>query len=146
MATSASSLQEELCGHQSQNSALVWKNWRRPQISLEPPIMRWLSYNLSMKTSRSIILNYSTIDGDEDLKRKQAVLDKHDDDITSLTVCLQTLLAPSKAPDAPAPDGRKLLTRKPTHLASGLSRINDMVSTPSDTPIKPSLVKHQEQF
>jgi hypothetical protein len=62
------------------------------------------------------------------------------------SVRLQTLLAPSNAPAAPAADGLKLLSRKLTHLESGLSRINDMVSTPSDTPIKPSLVKYQEQL
>ena len=84
------------------------------------------------------------IDGDEDLEREQSI-DKHDDDITSLSICLQILLAPSKTPVAPATDGRKLLSRKLAHLESGLSRINDMVSTPLDSHIEPSLLKQCQQ-
>ena len=89
------------------------------------------------------------IDGDEDLERVQSIIDKHDDDITSLSVRLQTLLAPSKTktPVAPAADGRKLLSRKLAHLESGLSRIDDMISTPPDSHVEPSLLKQcQEQL
>ena len=71
------------------------------------------------------------------LEREQSIIDKHDDDITTLSVRLQTLLAPSKIPVAPAADGRKLLSRKLAHLESSLSRIDDMVSTPPDSHIEP---------
>ena len=41
----------------------------------------------------------------------------------------------------------KLLSRKLAHLESGLSRIDDMISTPPDSHIEPSLLKQcQEQL
>ena len=68
--------------------------------------------------------------------KTQSIINKHDDDITLLSICLQTLLARSKTAVTPATDGCKLLSRE-----SGLSRIENMVSTPPDTRIEPSLLK-----
>ena len=71
-------------------------------------------------------------------------LDKHDDDITTLSVRLQTLLTPTKTTVTPTTDSRKLLSRKLTCLEAGLSRTNDNISA---TPIEPSLFKQcQEQL
>ena len=87
------------------------------------------------------------VDGDDNLESEQVVLDKHDDHITSLSVCLHALLTPASTPVSPAADGRKLLSHKLSHLEAGLSRIDDLVSTPSDPPIEISLLKQcQEQL
>lgn len=61
------------------------------------------------------------IDDDDYLEREQAVLDKHDDDITSLSVRLQTLLTPSTTLVTPAADSRKLSSRKLSCLQAGLT-------------------------
>ena len=85
-----------------------------------------------------------TIDGDDVLEKEQTVLDKHDDDITTFSVRLQTLLTPTKTVVTPTTDSRKLLSRKITRLEAGLSRTDNTISA---TPIEPSLLKQcQEQL
>ena len=76
--------------------------------------------------------------------KEQTILDKHDDNIATLSIRLQTPLTPTKTVVAPTSDNRKILSRKLTHLETGLSRINDTLST---APIEPSLLKQcQEQL
>ena len=71
-------------------------------------------------------------DNNEDaLVAEQGILDRHDDDVATLTVRLGSL---STAPVAPIPDVRKSLSRRMSRLQNGLARIRGFVEDSSVAP------------
>ena len=87
-------------------------------------------------------LHYEVIDllddGSEDAE--QIILDKHDDDVSALTVRLESLSVVTVSPIA---DARKALSRRLSRLQSGLRRIYDIVRNPSSE--KSVLMQCQEE-
>ena len=80
------------------------------------------------------------------LEAEQATLDKHDDDVATLTVHLETLsTSAGHARAAVIPDPRKPLSRRLACIRAGLKRMRDIV-TSTDAPIEPSvLMQCQEE-
>ena len=96
-------------------------------------------------------LHYELIDlideDDQDsLETEQVTLDKHDDEVATLTVRLETLsTSASHAGAVVVPDPRKPLSRRHSRIRAGLKRIRDIV-TPVDAHIEPSvLMQCQEE-
>ena len=90
-------------------------------------------------------LHYDVIDliddGSEDtVEAEQVILDKHDDDVSALTVRLKSLSAATVSPVA---DARKALSRRLSRLRTGLRRIHDIVHDTS--PEKSVLMQCQEE-
>ena len=74
-------------------------------------------------------LHYEIIDlidegGEDVIEAEQVILDKHDDDVATLTVRLESL---STAAVASTPDTRKPLSRRLSRIQTGLRRIRDLV-------------------
>jgi len=83
------------------------------------------------KTSHLQLINL--INNEDKLEQEQEVLDRHDDDVASLTVRLQNLMTPSSASAAPDA-GKKAPMRKLSHLDRNLSNTNDSLDGhPTDT-------------
>lgn len=83
-------------------------------------------------------LHYELIDlidegSDDALEAEQATLDKHDDDVATLTVRVETLsmsthhTSADHARPAVIPDPRKALSRRLSRVEAGLKRIRDVV-------------------
>ena len=90
-------------------------------------------------------LHYNVIDliddGSEDtVEAEQVILDKHNNDVSALTVRLESLSAATVSPVA---DARKALSRRLSHLQTGLRRIHDIVHDPSSE--KSVLMQCQEE-
>jgi hypothetical protein len=86
-------------------------------------------------------------EGNEDsLETEQATLDKHDDDVATLTVRLETLsTSADHTRTAVIPDPRKPLSRRLSRIRAGLKRIRDIAAS-TDAPIEPSvLMQCQEE-
>ena len=81
------------------------------------------------------------IDGSEDLEKEQAVLDKHDDDVSALTIRLQTMDTPKRTETPPTADVRKPLSRKLARLEKGLHSIDGIISTASETAPERSMIQ-----
>ena len=83
------------------------------------------------------------IDDEDELEQEHEVLDRHDDDVASLTVRLQKLMTASSSsatPDA----GKKAPTRKLSRLDRNLSNTNDSLDGhPTDTSL---LEQHAAQL
>ena len=78
-------------------------------------------------------LHYEIIDlinegGEDVIEAEQVILDKHDDDVATLTVRLESL---STAAVASTPDTRKPLSRRLSRIQTGLRRIRDLVEDSS---------------
>jgi uncharacterized coiled-coil DUF342 family protein len=87
------------------------------------------------------------IDEPDDLEREQTVLDKHDDDVSTLTIRLQALSTPKRAKTPPTVDLRKPLSRKLTRIEKGLKSIDDIVSTTAEaTPERSMIQQCREQL
>ena len=80
------------------------------------------------------------------METEQVTLDKHNDDVATLTVRLETLsTSVSHASAVVVPDPRKPLSRRLSRIRAGLKRIRDIV-TPADAHIEPSvLMQCQEE-
>ena len=81
------------------------------------------------------------IDGSEDLEKEQTVLDKHDDDVSVLTIRLQTLSTPKRTETPPTADVRKPLSRKLARLEKGLHSIDEIISTASEGAPERSMIQ-----
>ena len=84
------------------------------------------------------------IDESEDLEKEQTVLDKHDDDVSTLTIRLQALSNPKHAKTPSTVDIRKPISRKLTRLEKGLKSIDDIIST--DAPERSMIQQCSEQL
>ena len=80
------------------------------------------------------------------MEAEQATLDKHDDDVTTVTVRLETLsTSADHARAAVIPDPRKTLSRRLSRVQAGLKRVRDIVAA-ADGPVEPSvLMQCQEE-
>ena len=90
-------------------------------------------------------LQYEVIDliedgGEDSVKAEQVILDKHDDDVSTLIVRLESLCITA---DTLTKDVRKSLTRRLSRLQTGLQRICDLAE---DTAVENStLLQCQEE-
>ena len=86
------------------------------------------------------------IDDEETLGKEQEALDQHDDDVTTLAVCLQQLITVSSTTPTNS-DLRKALTRKLQHLEKSLTLVSENVHTLSSRPEDVCrLQQHEEQL
>ena len=84
-------------------------------------------------------LHYEVIDliedgGEDSVEAEQVILDQHDDDVSALTVRLESLCIIA---DASTTDARKSLTRRLSRLQAGLQRICDLAE---DTAVENSIL------
>ena len=98
-----------------------------------PKHARQLSEKLKSLDEEFRKLHYEVIDlidddGDSTVEAEQVILDKHDDDVSELTVRLESLLTTAVCP---AVDARKSLSRRLSRLQAGSKRIRDITCDPS---------------
>ncbi len=85
------------------------------------------------------------IDEEDTLETEQAIMDKHDDDFSTLTVRVQALLTPAESVVThTAPDDRRPLSRKLSRVQAGLNRIDETVLTTA-TPVEHSLLRQCQE-
>ena len=81
------------------------------------------------------------LDDSDDLEKEQTVLDKNDDDVSTLTICLQTLSTP-KTTEAPSTiDPRRPLSRKLARLEKGLHSIDSIISSTAEAALERSIIQ-----
>ena len=77
------------------------------------------------------------------LETEQAIVDKHDDDVSAITVRLQALSTPTDVVP-PTSDHRRPLSRKLSRIQIGLKRVGEAVPT-TDAPVEHSLLIQSQQ-
>ena len=100
----------------------------------------WQHLNLSMLSTRPIHFEViDLLDESDDLEKEWIVLDKHDDNVSTFTICLQVLSTwkSTKSPSTTNP--QKLLSGKLTCLEKGLYSIDDSISSMSETAPEESM-------
>ena len=81
------------------------------------------------------------LDDSDDLEKEQTVLDKNDDDVSTLTIRLQTLSTP-KTTEAPSTmDPQRPLSRKLARLEKGLHSIDSIISSTAEAALERSMIQ-----
>ena len=73
------------------------------------------------------LIDLIDVEDEGTIEKEQDIMDKHDDDIDSLTIRVQGLLVASRTISASS--DHRLLLRKPAHLEESLTTISDTITT-----------------
>ena len=82
----------------------------------------------------------------EELEQEQDTLDKHDDDITALSLRLKQLVSKSKSPVVAQDNGKKAPAQKLACLECSLGITDDALSSTSSDPDVSLCEQHSEQL